>query len=256
MKKTIAFLGLLLSTAVHAAPIEDNSFMIEEAHNQEDGVYQQILYYESHKENAVDAKFSSEFPIGGQTHQGAVTVPYQELANPSDEKGIGDVELSYRYQLVKNDHVAMAPNLTLLVPTGDYKKDLGHGATGIRALIPVSLEISPSFVSHLNVGYAFTPDAKNANGDKADIHEAIFGTSFIYLYSDTLNFMAEFYGEYGEEVMGKDTRAGGNEMWFNPGLRYAFNLEKSQVVVGAAYLNGVGPSAGETGFSLYFSFEK
>lgn len=255
MKSAIAILSLILAGTVHAAPIEDNSFMIEEAHNQEEGVIQHILYYEGHEDSAANATFTEEVPLGSQTHQGSIAIPYEELPNPSDEKGIGDVELGYRYQLIKTENLAMAPKIGLVLPTGDYKDGLGTGATGINFLIPVSIKISDKYVSHLNVGYGFTPDAKNEVSDKADIHEAIFGTSLIYLHSDILNFMAEFYGEYGEEVISDDVSEGGTELWFNPGLRYAFNMEGGQLVVGAAYMNGVGPTAGETGYSLYLSFE-
>src|SRR5204863_5538442 len=63
--------------------IMDNSFLIEEAYNQEDGVVQHIFTsaygvdrLSSPKRRALDSSFTQEWPAYGQAHQFSYTVPY------------------------------------------------------------------------------------------------------------------------------------------------------------------------------------
>jgi hypothetical protein len=47
-----------------------------------------------------------------------------------------------------------------------------------------------------------------------------------------------------------------NTLWIAPGLRWAYNFKSGlQIVPGAAFLAGAGPSFGEKGVFLYLSFE-
>ena len=58
--------------------IEDNSFFIEEAYNQEARVVQHISTF-SYVAGAAperDGSFTQEWPIGGQAHQLSYTIPY------------------------------------------------------------------------------------------------------------------------------------------------------------------------------------
>src|SRR5947207_12032333 len=63
--------------------IMDNSFLIEEAYNQEAGVVQHIfngLYsfnrFTGVGEKRADLSFTQEWPVYGQTHQFSYTIPY------------------------------------------------------------------------------------------------------------------------------------------------------------------------------------
>jgi hypothetical protein len=47
--------------------------------------------------------------------------------------------LNYRYQLVANDKVAIAPRVSLSLPTGNSKKALGIGGVGFRQISPSAL---------------------------------------------------------------------------------------------------------------------
>src|SRR6476660_8917897 len=58
--------------------IEDNSFLIEEAYNQEPGVVQHIfqsVYSSGPRQRGWAFAFTQEWPIGGQDHQFSYTVP-------------------------------------------------------------------------------------------------------------------------------------------------------------------------------------
>jgi len=76
--------------------INDNSFLVEEAFNQEAGVVQNILTWTRSRGGAWNASFTQEWPVPGITHQLSYTLVY---ANNGDARGIGDALLNYRYQL-------------------------------------------------------------------------------------------------------------------------------------------------------------
>lgn len=76
----IAILSAVLPAAAAAGPIQDNSFLLEEAYNQEPGVIQHIsAFSRSREDGAWVYSFTEEWPIRGQTHQGSVTFNYADL---------------------------------------------------------------------------------------------------------------------------------------------------------------------------------
>ena len=135
-------------TARPPAPIADNSFLIEEAYNQERGVVQHINTFAHPTTSGSWAySFTQEWPAPGQRHQLSYTIPIVQLEGAgTGMRGIGDVAINYRYQLrgMHEERVAIAPRLTLLVPTGDAKKGTGAGGTGIQVNLPISATLSPS----------------------------------------------------------------------------------------------------------------
>ena len=72
--------------------IEDNSFFIEEAYNQDPRVVQHIFNGMSFTLPQKDVVFSftQEWPVGSQNHQLSFTIPYA-LLNSNTVSGIGDV---------------------------------------------------------------------------------------------------------------------------------------------------------------------
>ena len=78
--------------------IEDNSFLIEEAYNQEEGVIQYIQSYQySKKTKNWNYTFTNEFPMPNQTHQFSYTVPLARVGDaPVFQSGLGDIALNYR----------------------------------------------------------------------------------------------------------------------------------------------------------------
>src|SRR3982751_3119723 len=125
--------GVLLSCWLPTAPaeeppakgIQDNSFLVEEAYNQEAGVVQHIfnaLYTRNGSDRGWDLAFTQEWPGFSQLHQLSYTVPYGFLREHGQWiDGPGDVLLSYRYQAVFEDErrPAFAPRLSVILPTGD-----------------------------------------------------------------------------------------------------------------------------------------
>src|SRR2546425_11985121 len=82
-----------------ARAISDNSFLIEEAYNQEPGVVQHISAWQRNLRSAAwSFTFTQEWPLCGQTHQLSYTLPVQRTTSPS-ATGFSDAALNYRYQL-------------------------------------------------------------------------------------------------------------------------------------------------------------
>jgi hypothetical protein len=232
--------------------IEDNSFLIEEAYNQDPGVIQHISSFQYMNNHTWSYIFTDEWPVPLQKHQLSATIPVFNTG----ATGLGDVELNYRYQAIYKSRYAFSPRFSILFPTGNYSKGLGAGTTGYQLSLPFSFILSTKIVTHYNLGLTFTPGAKSADGSNFDQTIYNYGFSVIYLVSRTFNFMLE--------VVGSTTHLDGNNigtknygsLLINPGIRYAINFKSGlQIVPGLAVPIGLGPSKGDSGLFAYLSFE-
>jgi hypothetical protein len=78
-------------------PIQDNSFLVEEAYNQEAGVVQHIVNAAYDRDiHGSFLTFTQEWPVFDETNQLSFTVPFSFAGQPSDSSGVGDVFLNYR----------------------------------------------------------------------------------------------------------------------------------------------------------------
>jgi hypothetical protein len=236
--------------------IQDNSFLVEEAYNQEAGVVQHISTFQGHRgTNDFDFAFTQEWPIGSIRHQLSYDIPLMRVGSRT---GIGDVGLNYRYQLMGDggSQIAVSPRVSLLLPTGDWKRGRGNGNAGAEVNIPVSYVLSPALVTHVNMGAAATPSARNSTGDRAGIFEWSAAQSTIITASSRVQPMLEVVYSRGSDVIGKDNTAKTESFIIAPGVRSAMNFKSGlQVVPGFSVPLGVGPSKGERGFFVYLSFE-
>jgi hypothetical protein len=237
--------------------IQDNSFLVEEAYNQEAGVVQHIqsFMYLKKSKNWIYT-FTQEWPVPKETHQLSYTLPVVHLSDPTNSSGIGDIALNYRYQAVLKDHIALAPRLSVILPTGDYKKGVGTGSFGFQTNIPLSVELSDKFVTHWNLGATYTPRSKEPGGAKADTTSFNYGASVIYLATENFNLMLETAGASGESVQSDGSKQRADSFFINPGVRFAINFKSGlQIVPGVSIPIGIGPSKGEYGGLAYLSFE-
>jgi len=240
------------------ARISDNSFLIEEAYNQEAGVVQHISALALAKGGDWAYSFTQEWPFRGQRHQLSYTLPLERIGTPAGSSTkLGDIALNYRMQVLSQpDGIAFSPRLSLLVPTGDEKTGHGSGGAGLQVNLPVSLMVTRWLVTHYNAGMTLVPRAHNAAGDRARTAGFNLGASAILLVSPTFNLMLEAVWSREESVTGPDQASRSESAFLNPGIRYAINTKGGlQVVPGLAYTIGVGPSDGESGVFLYLSFE-
>ncbi|MBT0894089.1 transporter [Geobacter hydrogenophilus] len=255
----VAF-GVLLATGgafgEEAKKIQDNSFLLEEAYNQEDGVVQHIQAFQYMKGDTWAYTFTQEWPVPKQAHQLSYTIPVLKNASPGRESGLGDVLLNYRYQAVMKEGIALAPRFSFVLPTGDYKRGLGNGTVGYQVNMPLSVELSDKVVTHWNMGLTFTPNAKEAGGAKADTVSLNYGASVIYLLTENFNLMLEAVGGSSERVEADGSTTHEDSFLINPGFRYAFNFKSGlQIVPGISFPIGIGPSRGDYGVLTYLSFE-
>lgn len=218
------------------AQIADNSFLMEEAYNQERGVVQHIstmLWDQSG--GAWVYSFTQEWPMWGETHQFSYTVPLARTGGAGSVTRFGDVALNYRYQLRSSAKTAVAPRLSLLLPTGG--SGVGTGKTGAQLNVPASVLLAPTLVTHWNAGVSV--------GD-ATVYN--LGASAIWLTRPTFNVMLETVWA---------GPPGGRGVWVvNPAIRWAHNFRSGlQIVPGVGYAIGVGPSRGSDAFVFYLSFE-
>jgi hypothetical protein len=239
-----------------AVQIQDNSFLLEEAYNQESGVVQHISTFERVDGGDWTYGFTQEWPLGGIRHQLSYTIPVENIAGFGT--GLGDIALNYRYQLVGNPEArtVAAPRLSVLFPTGDEADGRGTGGVGFQLNIPVTLVLGNRIVTHWNAGATLTPSAHNALGETATTHSLHFGAGLVWLFRPSFNFLLETVLDDSRRVVA-DGRVVGETGWvLNPGVRWAFDMPGGlQIVPGLAYTIGLGEGPDENAVFLYLSFE-
>ena len=235
----VTLLLLTVTTPGAAQEVEhiaDNSFLIEEAYNQEAGVVQHISNFVT--EEAGDSwlyVFTQEWPLGGMRHQLSYTVP---LVSPEGfGTGIGDVLLNYRYQAVGGGEGALhvAPRLSLVLPTGSEENGRGSGAVGIQGNLPVSYEVSNALAVHSNTGFVL-------DGESGALH-ARLGASGVLRVHPRFNVLLETAWGSDDEVV-----------LLNPGVRWAIDAGSLQIVPGLAYTIALTSGVSDA-FFLYLSLE-
>jgi len=240
--------------------IQDNSFLIEEAYNQEKGIVQHISGFTRQRDGSWVFMFTDEWPLFSLKHQLSVTFlgGHVRESQPDIGRKFGDVALNYRYQLLGDGdaRVAIAPRITLWIPAGPQDIGLRSGGAGLQVNVPVSIVLHDKLVTHLNAGFAYFPSARNALGERARLHAYNFGDSLIWLVKDRFNLMLE--AVYAKSDFVAAARRTGHDYSFTlvPGFRWAYNFSSGlQIVPGVGVPLGVGPSHGERGILLYLSFE-
>lgn len=245
---------------VEPPPIEDNSFLVEEAYNQEAGVVQHInTFFRSAGGAGWMYTFTQEWPLGGRTHQLSYAIPLGRSEDaPAGGAGLGDIALNYRYQIGGGEHVgfALAPRVTVLLPTGASRRALGSGGPGFQINLPFSAQLPAHFMAHSNAGITYTPRARDTSGNSAATRSYALGQSLVWLVHSRLNLMLESTWTAAQEVTGPRQTERRTEFLLSPGLRGAIDFPSGlQVVPGLAFPFGIGGSRGERAVFAYLSFE-
>ena len=213
--------------------IEDNSYLIEEAYNQETRVVQHIstVFFER-TSNDVVYSFTQEWPAGGQEHQLSFTIPYQSFNAGS--RGIGDLSFNYRFQLWDDhDWGWVAPRLSVILPTGSTSNGLGNGVVGLQACLPVSKRWSNEFVSHFNVGFTVLPNVEGTTSSggvvKKTLPSYFVGTSGIWLATKNFNVMLEALHVRSSSIDGSGYVKYSDETIVSPGFRFSIDMNELQI---------------------------
>ena len=265
-RRPLMLAGLLLTSSFSPltsyfspliAQIQDNSFLIEEAYNQERGVVQHISTFTlASGGDGWAYGFTQEWPLGGIRHQLSYTIPVENIEGFGT--GIGDVALNYRHQLLGNPEAAtvFAPRLSLLLPTGDHKEGRGAGAVGLQTNLPLTLMLAPRLATHWNAGATLTPSAKSTLGEEATTASFNLGASAIWLLHPSFNLMVEALWLSTGSVVRTGETVRDESLLLNPGIRAALNLANDlQIVPGLAYTFDLGSDTGEDALFVYLSFE-
>ena len=241
-------------------PIQDNSFLIEEAYNQERGVVQHVGTFSAARRTPEWLfTFTQEWPLRGRRHQLSYMVPLAHGdAASGGAVGVGDVMLNYRYQIAADatSSVDVAPRLSIVLPTGAHRRGLGAGGAALQVNLPASVELTGGIVAHSNLGATLTPAARDDQGRRARTTGYALGQSAVWLAHPALNLMVEALWTRDQEVVGEGRTAWRESALVAPGVRGAIDFPSGlQVVPGLAFPLGVGRSRGERGIFFYLSFE-
>jgi hypothetical protein len=234
--------------------IEDNSFFLEEAYNQEKDVVQHISgLWLDRPLHGVGYSFTQEWPVRGQRHQLSYTVGYAFESGG----GLGDLFLNYRYQLAdSNAWAAMALRLSLLWPRAPGG---GRGSIGLQVDLPASKRVSAGLAVHVNLGATLRRGVEGAGLDgrprRADLSGVNLGASAIWLVSPVLNVMLEALANFDESFDASGTVSRGTDALLSPGLRYAINRGSLQIVPGVALPIRLSGEERGAGVFFYLSLE-
>jgi len=232
----------------YSEAIMDNSFLIEEAYNQEPHVVQHISTWQyDRKSKDWEFGFTQEWPLMSLTHQISFGVPILRTGSSS---GLGDIAVNYRYQAVMDPNgLSVSPRVSILLPTGDADKNLGSDPTYVQFNLPVSYRASERLAVHFNTGMTLQPGARIPTGKKTLVSPHV-GASAIWLASGTFNVMMEWVSEWNDDGTGHD-----DVHVISPGARVAKNFGELQIVPGIAFPIQLNRPRGANQVFAYLSLE-
>lgn len=231
--------------------IADNSYLVEEAFNQEPGVFQNIFNLRVNKEGDWETTFTQEWPVFSQAHQFSYTLPYAALDGAS---GLGDVMLNYRWQatMERGDAPAFSPRLSLILPSGSATDGLGNGGPGWQINLPLSKQFGDVYV-HANAGFTHLPTSETEDGeyDLVTPHAALSG---IWRARPMFHVMLESVIEWEESVVNAIQRRD-TLFTISPGFRTGWNTGDAQTIFGIAVPFEISGGRTDVGVFGYFSYE-
>jgi DtxR family transcriptional regulator, Mn-dependent transcriptional regulator len=231
--------------------ITDNSFLVEEAFNQEAGVVQNIFGLYRPVAGSWVSAFTQEWPVRVHAHQFSYTVAF---ARSDGASGVGDVLLHYRFQALDETarRPAFSPRVSLVLPTGDAARGLGDGSAGWEVNLPFSKQFGDLYL-HWNGGFTQLPAAE-AGSVKHNLFTPRVAASGIWRVRPMFNLMLESIFEWPEEIAGATTdRSYGTTVI--PGFRTGWNVGDAQAIVGLGVPVSFASGATDTGVFGYFSYE-
>ena len=200
--------------------IQDNSFLVEEAYNQEPRVVQHITNVMRDHDHHWTGTFTQEWPMGGIKNQISYTLPLDSSS---------DALINYRYQLLGNGEarLACAPRLSLIVGS---KHDRHYG---VQTMVPVSFVINDRFVTHWDAGATIEHGTTTGNA----------AASVIFAALPKVHLMLESLWNTSDHAL-----------VVSPGVRWAYDFKSGlQIVPGLAM--PVDTRAHQRSLFLYLSFE-
>ena len=196
--------------------ILDNSFLVEEAFNQEAGIFQNILVFTRSERGLWQGSFTQEWPVTSIRHQASFTMPFTYAEGHG---AAGDFALNYRFQLWEETsrRPAFAPRITVMFPSSPERR--WSDGIGWQVNLPFSKEIAGVYF-HANAGGTFETHGTTP----------FLAGSAIVAVSPMFNVMFEALVQSapGEDDEREVVRI------FSPGFRVGWNFGGTQLVAGVA----------------------
>jgi DtxR family Mn-dependent transcriptional regulator len=225
--------------------ILDNSFLVEEAFNQERAIFQNIFGF-IRQGGDWQVTFTQEWPAPTVRHQLSYTLSAESVASHG---GVGDVLLNYRFQALEEGpgRPAFSPRFSAIVPSG--RPAAGAGEGGMQINLPFSKQ-RRDFYFHWNAGFTWLP-----RGGRADLLSPAIGGSAIYRLRPMINLMLESVVSFDAAEIDAGRVARTRTLTVSPGVRGGWNLAKdTQLILGAAIpvtRSGGSTAAGVFGYVSY-----
>jgi DtxR family Mn-dependent transcriptional regulator len=238
--------------------IADNSFLVEEAFNQEAGIFQNIFGVVRLNESWT-ASFTQEWPAPSQKHQLSYTIPFGSLQSGA---GVGDVLLNYRYQLWEEGpgRPAFSPRVSVILPTGSVVKGWGEGSTGLQINLPFSKQRGDIYY-HWNAGLTVIPGVSSSRFhplvpvDDVTLVTPQLAGSAIWRMRPMVNLMLETVLSWPNTLDGPGLADRLTAFTLSPGVRGGWNVGDQQIIVGVAVPVTWSGSETEGGVLGYLSYE-
>jgi hypothetical protein len=212
-----------------AAPfdITDNSFLVEEAFNQEPGIFQNI-FTSVHDTDQWAFGFTQEWPLASQTHQLSYTLAW---AHTPDDNEFGVTFINYRWQAMMEGpgRPAFSPRLSVILPTASIES--ADHSSGLQINLPFSKQTGDVYW-HWNAGLTWQPSAGDGE-DARSLESPFFAGSAIVRLMPMLNVMLESVVLLQEEPLAAATTRD-KSFTLSPGLRGGWNIGDSQLILGFA----------------------
>jgi len=260
--KAVTVIVLLLSLAggAHAqqgpqAPataepfrITDNSFLVEEAFNQEPGIFQNI-FNAARSEGIWVWTFTQEWPIVSQTHQLSYSLAG---AVGGGDSTFGNVLVNYRYQAMVEGpgRPAFSPRVSVILPTASYTSD--DSPAGMQFNLPFSKQTHDVYW-HWNAGLTWRPSVE-FEGQTHSLESSFLAGSAIYRLQPMFHLMLEMVATFPEESIPGGTDR--DELFtLSPGARGGWDIGDHQLIFGFAVPVTWGGGRRETAAFIYASYE-
>jgi hypothetical protein len=245
------------STAVRPFEVSDNSFLVEEAYNQEPGIFQNIFGWTRAQGGGWEGSFTQEWPAATMRHQLSYTIPFDGGAGSSAQ--LGDVLLHYRYQALEDGagRPAFSPRVSVILPT-DRRDNASH-RPGMQVNLPFSKQVR-DMALHGNAGSTWqrvsSPGVTPGVEPRSVWTSApLLAGSVIWRATPMFYPMIETTMEFEPSVDADARVTHERVLTISPGFRRGWDVGDAQVVVGAAV--PFTRQGGETTRALltYFSYE-
>ena len=113
--------------------LQSDEFLVETAYLQDVGEFLHKFTFARKDRQTWSAVFTEEVTLGNEKHNVVFSIPTRLAGSGSERsRGLGDFQVEYFYGLYGNNEsrVTVSPGVSVSLPTGDHRKELGSGGPG------------------------------------------------------------------------------------------------------------------------------